>query len=142
MSKQQQRILDLLLPKTRASLLRILFNKPKKRRSVRELARLSHAALSTIQEELGMLVATGLIVATPWKNGCRRFYQANGDHVLFLCMLGLVHGTDRVRPINISNLRRVRRRKWKKKKAPEPVYWRPPMRPSGSMYTPHRRATG
>ena len=133
--QKRQPILELLFPAVRANVLRILFMKPKKPRSVRELARLSGAALSTTQEELAMLSACGVVTATPWVNGCRRFYRVNQNHALFSNLLGIVHGDSRLQDIDISALRRIRRPKWKPKHKPQPNYWRPPARPTGTMYS-------
>jgi len=140
--QKRQPILELLFPTARANVLRVLFMKPTKRRSVRELARLSRTALSTTQEELAMLLASDLVTASPWVNGCRRFYQVNLGHALFPHLLGIVHWNSRVREIEISALRRVRRPKWKPKSKPQPVYWRPPAHPTGTMYSRSRPATG
>ena len=51
--------LDLLFPKVRAEILRILFSEPKKQRYVRELMLMSGLALRTVQEELATLTVLG-----------------------------------------------------------------------------------
>ena len=51
--------LDLLFPKVRAEILRILFSEPRKQRYVRELMVMSGLALRTVQEELATLTALG-----------------------------------------------------------------------------------
>lgn len=138
MMQKRQQILEVIFPKARANILRLLFMKPKKPRYVRELARLGDVALSTTQEELDNLLTVGLITATTYSDGCKRFYRANRDHPLFPHLLGIVHGSGRMREVDVSKLRRIRRPKWKRKNRPEPVYWRPPARPTGRMFSPPR----
>ena len=81
-------VLDLLFPKVRAEMLRLLFFEPKKQRYVRELTAMSGLALRTVQEELATLTALGVL--TSWSNGYHRFYRANRDHPLFSHLLAIV----------------------------------------------------
>jgi len=74
-------VLDVLFPRVRAELLRLLFAEPKRHRYVRELMNMSGLALHTVQDELRKLNTVGLIVT--WSNGYHRFYRANRDHPLF-----------------------------------------------------------
>lgn len=74
-------VLDILFPKVRAEILRLLFSEPAQQRYVRELVAMSGLALRTIQEELANLSAAGLV--TSWSNGYHRFYRANQKHALF-----------------------------------------------------------
>jgi predicted transcriptional regulator len=85
----ERAILDVLFPKVRAQLLRLLFDLPQKQRYVRELANMSGLALCTIQDELRRLTAVGLL--TTWSNGYHRFYRANKNHPLFPQLIRLVH---------------------------------------------------
>jgi predicted transcriptional regulator len=78
--KSEQEILDVLFPKVRAQILRSLFGRPNRQRYVRELARESGLALSTVQEELCKLSAIGLV--TSYSNGFYRFYCPAGGHPL------------------------------------------------------------
>jgi hypothetical protein len=80
--------LDLLFPKVRTEILRILFSEPKKQRYVRELRAMSELALRIVQEELATLTALGVL--TSWSNGYHRFYRANRDHRLFSHLLAIV----------------------------------------------------
>jgi predicted transcriptional regulator len=84
----ERAILDVLFPKVRAQLLRLLFDLPQKQRYVRELANMSGLALCTIQDELRRLTAVGLL--TTWSNGYHRFYRANKNHPLFPQLIRLV----------------------------------------------------
>ncbi len=84
-------VLDVLFPRVRAELLRLLFAEPQQHRYVRELMNMSGLALHTIQDELRKLNALGLIVT--WSNGYRRFYRANQDHPLFESLLHIVRGS-------------------------------------------------
>jgi predicted transcriptional regulator len=81
-------LLDILFPKVRSEILRLLFFEPARQRYVRELMALSGLALRTVQEELANLTAAGLI--TSWSNGYHRFYRANRDHPLFSALLRIV----------------------------------------------------
>jgi len=83
--------LDVLFPRVRAELLRLLFVEPAQQRYVRELMNMSGLALHTIQDELRKLTAVGLIVT--WSNGYHRFYRANQDHPLFGSLFHIVRGS-------------------------------------------------
>jgi predicted transcriptional regulator len=80
-TKAKQAVLDVVFPKVRAEILRVLFGTPKVPRYVRELARMTELALSTVQEELRNLERVGLVKS--WSDGYRRFYGANRGHPLF-----------------------------------------------------------
>jgi predicted transcriptional regulator len=100
--------LDLLFPKVRAEILRLLFSDAKNQRYVRELMTMSGLALRTIQEELATLSALGLV--TSWSNGYHRFYSANRDHPLFSHLLAIVQTSARL-PRTTQPLHRRRRRR-------------------------------
>ena len=59
--KAQLEVLDLLFPKTRADILRLLFFGKKRQCYVRKLTILTGLALRTIQEELATMDAIGLV---------------------------------------------------------------------------------
>ena len=105
--KGERTILEVLFPKVRAELLRILFESPHKERHVRELMNKTGLALSTVQEELRILRGIGLI--TSRSNGYRRFYRSNRDHELFPELMRLVHVSERLPRTKDSLLRRQRR---------------------------------
>jgi hypothetical protein len=102
----ERAILDVLFPKVRAQLLRLLFDLPQKQRYVRELASMSGLALCTIQDELRRLTAVGLL--TTWSNGYHRFYRANKNHPLFPQMIRLVQISARLPQTKHSALNRQR----------------------------------
>ena len=121
--KDQKRsdILEMIFPICRARILRTLFSRPNKPRYLSELAQLNGIAVGTAQEELASLLATGLI--TTYFGGYRRYYRVNRDHRLFSHLLGLVHDADKLPPVNVSDLRRNRRRKaGRKKTKKQPSY--------------------
>lgn len=92
--KAQAEVLDILFPKVRAEILRLLFSNAKKQRYVRELMTMSGLALRTVQVELTKLSAVGLV--TSWSNGYHRFYRANRDHPLFPYLLRIVQASARL----------------------------------------------
>ena len=59
--KSELAVLDILFPRVRAELLRLLFAAPQKQRYVRELMRMSGLALSTVQDELRKLSAIRIL---------------------------------------------------------------------------------
>lgn len=86
--KASREVLDILFPKVRAEILRLLFSDATRQRYVRELMAMSGLALRTVQEELANLSAAGLV--TSWSNGYHRFYRANRDHSLFSHLMSIV----------------------------------------------------
>jgi predicted transcriptional regulator len=100
----ERAILDVLFPKVRAQLLRLLFALPQKQRYVRELANMSGLALCTIQDELRRLTAVGLLIT--WSNGYHRFYRANKNHPLFPQLIRLVQISARLPQTKHSALNR------------------------------------
>ena len=92
--KPAPEILDVLFPKVRAEILRLLFTTPTKQLYVRELMGQSGLALRTVQDELAKLSASNLV--TSWSNGYHRFYRANRDHPLFLHVLAIVRASARL----------------------------------------------
>jgi predicted transcriptional regulator len=106
--KAQLEVLDLLFPKTRAEILRLLFSGKKRQCYVRELTILTGLALRTIQEELATLSAIGLVVS--WSNGYHRFYRANRGHPLFANLRGIVQTSARLSWSKLPSHRRRRLR--------------------------------
>src|SRR5205814_8163384 len=70
-------LLDVLFPRVRAEILRLLLSTPLKQYYVRELARMTGLALCTIQDELRKLSAVGSIVSSTRPQ--LRFYKATPD---------------------------------------------------------------
>lgn len=102
--KSRRAILDVLFPKVRAEILRLLFSTPQKQYYVRELMRMSGLALCTVQDELRKLSAVGLV--TSWSNRYHRFYRANRDHPLFAELLRIVQMSARLPQTEHSALHR------------------------------------
>src|SRR5206468_7396857 len=92
--KREVPVLDVLFPKVRATMLRLLFCSPPKQRYVRELMNLSGLALCTVQDELRKLRAVGLV--TSWSSGYHRYYQANQKHPLFIDLLRIAQISERL----------------------------------------------
>ena len=105
--KASLQALDLLFPKVRAEILRLLFSNAKSQRYVRELMTMSGLALRTVQEELATLSALGLV--TSWSNGYHRFYRANRDHPLFPHLRAIVQTSARLPRATAPPHRRQRR---------------------------------
>src|SRR5438270_4656104 len=115
-------VLDVLFPRVRAELLRLLFVEPEQHRYVRELMNLSGLALHTIQDELRKLTAVGLIVT--WSNGYHRFYRANQDHPLFESLHHIVRSSIKLPSPKQTLLRRrsgPRRSKPRTRRQPLPL---------------------
>ncbi len=73
-------VLEVLFPKVRAEILRLLFRPPYKERYVRELMGVSGLSLSTVQDELRKLSALHLVSSR--SDRYHRFYRANRKHPL------------------------------------------------------------
>ena len=97
-------MLDVLFPKVRAEILRLLYSDPARQCYVRELATLSGLALGTVQEELANLSGAGLILSR--SNGYHRFYRANSKHRLFQPILRIVRGSELLPPVKKAVWRR------------------------------------
>src|SRR5438128_10759141 len=100
--KQDVAILDVLFPKVRAQILRLLFDVSNKQSHVRELMRRSGLALSTVQDELSKLQAIGIIRSYSHRN--YRFYLADSRHPLFGEICRIVQFDEKLTPTNRSAL--------------------------------------
>ena len=121
--KPERTLLDVLFPKVRAEILRLLFASPSQRRYVRELMRSSGVALSTVQDELRKLSAVGLLAS--YSDGYHRFYVANGGHPLASELRRIVEMSERLPRTKGSALVRsgalaVRRKRHQTKARPLP----------------------
>jgi hypothetical protein len=105
--KVQPEVLNILFPKVRAEILRVLFSNPEKQRYVRALMTMSGLTLRTVQVELTKLSAVDVV--TSWSNGYHRFYRANRDHPLFPCLLQIVQTNARL--ARVKNLSPASRRR-------------------------------
>ena len=111
-------ILQVLFPRVRAELFRLLFDPPLKRRYVRELARLSGLALHTVQDELRRLVAVGVVKGS--SDGYHRFYAANREHPLGEHFLKIVQLAAKMKPIQGAVLARTKSNRLAKRGRPKP----------------------
>jgi hypothetical protein len=126
MSSKRTTVLDVLFPRVRAEILRLLFAEPQQPRYVRELMNMSGLALHTIQDELRKLSAAGLLLT--WSNGYHRFYRANPDHPLFESLSRIVHDSVKLPLAKQKLLRQFRRRRQAKlgtgrREVPMPKDW-------------------
>ena len=80
--KTKRTIANVLFPRVRAELLRLLFAGSQKEYYVRELMIKTGLALRTVQEELAKLRRVDLVRTRT--NGYHRFYEANREHPLYL----------------------------------------------------------
>ena len=113
-------VLDVLFPRVRAELLRLLFAEPPQHRYVRELMNMSGLALHTIQDELRKLNTVGLIVT--WSNGYHRFYRANQDHPLFDSLLHIVR-----RSVHLPSPKQILQRQPRRRRRARRRTGRPPI---------------
>jgi len=81
-------LLHLLFPHVRAEILRMLFFSPKRGTYGSEAARATTFALRTVQRELSILEAAGLV--TSRRKGSYRLFRANRGHRLFPALQQLV----------------------------------------------------
>lgn len=88
-------VIEILFPKVRAELLRLLFTGQSGEFHLRELARLSQLAVGTVQKEVGKLCGAELLVAR--RDGNRLYYRANLEHPLFPELRGIVRKTTGLR---------------------------------------------
>ena len=113
-------VLDVLFPRVRAELLRLLFAEPPQHRYVRELMNMSGLALHTVQDELRKLNTVGLIVT--WSNGYHRFYRANQDHPLFDSLLHIVR-----RSVHLPSPKQILQRQPRRRRRARRRTGRPPI---------------
>src|SRR3954465_4486545 len=115
--KRSQSLLEVLFPRVRAEMLRLLFFDPSKRRYLSELRNMSGLTLCTVQDEIRKLAAIGLIHS--WRDRKRRFCCANHQHPLFSELVRLVHGSGRLPRTERSVLQRRSAKRTRKKRNPE-----------------------
>jgi uncharacterized protein len=88
-------VIHVLFPKVRAELVRLLFADPAKEYHLRELVRLSHLSIGTLQAEVRKLSTAGLL--TSRRDGNRLYYRANAAHPIFPELQGLALKTTGLR---------------------------------------------
>jgi hypothetical protein len=88
-------VIDVLFPRVRAGLVRLLFADPTKEFHLRELARLSRLSVGTLQSEVRKLSEAGLLNSR--RDGNRLYYRANREHPVFPELQGLALKTTGLR---------------------------------------------
>ena len=79
--RPQKTFLQILFPKARAEIFRLLFGSKRRPRYLREIVGDSALAVRTIQDELRILSVAGLV--TSRSDGFHRFFAANMAHPVF-----------------------------------------------------------
>src|SRR5437763_7197340 len=110
----QKTILQVLFPKARAEIFRLLFGTRSRRRYVRELMADSGLALRSVQDELTRLSAVGIVRSH--SDGFHRFCSANTAHPLFRAIKRIAEVSERFPLAKHSDYLRASRankpRKW------------------------------
>ena len=97
--------IEVIFPRVRAEIMRLLFSDPSKEYHLRELSRLSHLALGTIQQEVGKLTRAELLTAR--RDGNRLYYRANTAHPIFSELQGIALKTTGLREQLVEALAEV-----------------------------------
>ena|SRR2546423_1674446 len=105
--RAKKTILEVLFPKARSEILRMLFGAKKRPRYVREIMRESNLALRSIQDELKTLKAIGLV--TSHSNGYHRFFAPNSAHPLFRELTRIAEMSEQLPHAKSSELSRMSR---------------------------------
>jgi len=108
-------LLQILFPKARAEIFRLLFGNKARPRYVRELMGDSSLALRSLQDELKRLSVLGLVVSR--YDGFRRFFAANTAHPLFRELSRIAEFSDRLPRARCSDFTRASRIAGRKKSA-------------------------
>jgi predicted nucleotidyltransferase len=87
--------IEIIFPKVRAEILRLLFSDPSTELHLREISRRSHLTLGTIQQEVGRLTKTDLLSSR--RDGNRLYYRANTQHPIFSELQGIALKTTGLR---------------------------------------------
>jgi len=118
-------LLNVLFPRARAEIFRLLFGSKKRPRYVREIMGDSGLALRTIQDELKRLSAIGII--SNHSDGFHRFFAANTAHPLFHDLTRIAEMSERLPATVRSDWFRASRVKKKKRRIRRPaIRNRPP----------------
>ena len=105
--KSSKTLLQVLFPKTRGEIFRLLFGSKKRPRYVRELMGDSGLALRSVQDELKTLSAIGVV--TSHSDGFHRFFAANTAHPLFREITRIAEMSERLPSAKHSELFRLSR---------------------------------
>jgi predicted transcriptional regulator len=105
--QSKKTFLEVLFPKARAEIFRLLFGSKKRPRYVREIMGDSSLALRSIQDELKRLSAVGVV--TSHSDGFHRFFAANTAHPLFREITRIAEMSERLPSAKSSELFRASR---------------------------------
>src|SRR5712691_12718718 len=136
--RPKQTVLEVLFPKARAEIFRLLFGSKRRPRYVREIMGETDLALRTIQDELKKLKTIGLITSS--SNGYQRFFSANTQHPLFREIVRIAEMSERLPPAKHSELFRASRftgSKTRRAAKPRPIGRNRP--PSWGIFSSSRR---
>lgn len=89
--KGERMLSKLLTSNTRAEILRILFDGSREEHYLRDLEKLSHVRINSIQKEVKHLTSLDLLKSR--KDGNRIYYSANDDHPLYSDLVSIVEKT-------------------------------------------------
>lgn len=96
-------LLEIIFPRVRAEVLRLLFADESRELHLRELTRQSGLTLGTLQTEVEKLCAADLLLSR--RDGNRRYFKANATHPLFVDLRQLVLKTAGLREVLAEALR-------------------------------------
>jgi predicted nucleotidyltransferase len=82
---------ELFTSDTRAEIMRILFNGEGREHYLREIEKITHVHISSLQKEVKHLVSIDLIKAR--KDGNRIYYKANSEHPIYPDLVSIVEKT-------------------------------------------------
>lgn len=131
----EQTVLQILFPKARAEIFRLLFGSKKRPRYVREIMRESDLALRTVQDELKRLSAVGLV--SSHSNGYHRFFAPNSAHPLFRELARIAEMSEQLPHARSSELHRASRFR-KRKKRFKAATMRPKREPNWGIFSKRR----
>src|SRR5437764_10078864 len=117
--QSKRTFLEVLFPKARAEIFRLLFGSKRRPRYIRELMGDSGLALRTIQDELKRLGAIGVVASH--SDGFHRFFAANSAHPLFHEITRMAEASERLPSAKHSELFRLSRATKRRKKPRGPA---------------------
>jgi hypothetical protein len=117
--QSKKTFLEVLFPRGRAEIFRLLFGNKRRPRYIRELMGDSGLALRTIQDELKRLNAIGVVVSH--SDGFHRFFAANSAHPLFHEITRIAQASDRLPLAKSAHLFRSSRASGRKRKGSGPA---------------------
>jgi predicted transcriptional regulator len=133
--QKRKTLLQVLFPKARAEIFRLLFGSKRRPRYVRELMGDSGLALRSIQDELKNLSAISIVVSR--SDGFRRFFAANTSHKLFREITRIAEMSERLPSAKCSDFVRSSR-SGSRKKQRNHLRMRPSREPNWGIFSKRR----